>query len=117
WSVYDAAGRLIETINGVGSATVLAYDGASRLVSTTVYANLIASGTLTTLKTTPPTALTLPTADAVHDRVTRSFYDNDGRLIGGLDGDGFLTQIVYDSAGQKTQTVAYATITSSGVRA
>jgi YD repeat-containing protein len=113
WNVYDSAQQLIETIDGSGAATVYAYDGASRLVSTTQYANLIASGTVTGFKTTAPTSLQLPTADATNDRVTRHFYDNDGRLAGTLDAQGYLSKVVYDAAGQKLETVAYATQTSS----
>ncbi|HEY2710739.1 MAG TPA: Ig-like domain-containing protein [Caulobacteraceae bacterium] len=109
FDVYDSAHRLIETIDPSGAATVYAYDGASNLVSTTAYANLVASGTLSGLHTTPPTALVLPTASPGVDRVTRFFYDADNRLTATLDADGFLTQTQYDDAGQKVQTVAFAT--------
>jgi|GEM_PF-1247577 len=50
----------------------------------------------------------VPTVGA-EDRVTRTFYDNDGRVIGVLDPEGYLTQTKYDAAGQKVRTVRYAT--------
>ena len=117
WSVYDYAQRLIETIDAVGAATVYNYDGLSRLISTTAYANLITVATVTAFKSTPPSALVLPTADANNDRVTRNFFDGDSRLVAALDPEGYLSQTVYDSAGQKTQTIKYATAASTGLRA
>jgi YD repeat-containing protein len=117
WNIYDNAGRLIETIDGVGATTIYSYDGASRLLSTTAYANLIASGTLASFKTAAPATLQLPAADSAGDRVVRSFYDKDGLLIGTLDAEGYLAQNLYDKAGRKTQTIAYATATSSVYRA
>ncbi len=51
WNVYDQASRLLQTIDGTGSTTVYAYDGASELVSTTQYAGLISSANLAALKT------------------------------------------------------------------
>ncbi|NJM51723.1 MAG: RHS repeat protein [Sphingomonadales bacterium] len=59
------------------------------------------------------------TADAAKDRVTRVFYDRDGRLIGNLDAEGYLTRIIYDKAGQKVQERAYSAAinTKAGVAA
>jgi YD repeat-containing protein len=51
------------------------------------------------------------------DRLTRNFYDKDDRLFGRLDAEGYLTKIVYDKAGQKIETIAYAGATSAGLRA
>jgi YD repeat-containing protein len=117
WRVYDSANRLIEVIGGDGSATVYAYDGRSNLASTTSYANLIAPGTLAGFSATPPTTLQLPTADATHDNVSRNFYDEDGRLIGALDGSGYLSQILYNTQGEKVESVAFANLTTAGLRA
>ncbi len=117
WRVYDGADRLVEVIDGAGAASTFAYDGASRLTSVTAYANLIASGTVSGFKTTPPTTLQTPTADSTNDRVARNFYDNDGRLTGTLDAEGYLTKIVYDAAGRKTETIAYSGATSTTYRA
>jgi YD repeat-containing protein len=50
FQVYDAAQRLIQTIDGTGATSVFTYDGASRLTSTKSYANKLSGSTLTTLK-------------------------------------------------------------------
>ena len=117
WHIYDKSKRLIETIDAVGAATVNVYDGASRLLSTTTYANLVAQANLDTYKINAPTLLVLPSADVTNDRVSRYFYDRDGLLIGKLDGEGAFTQHLYDAAGKKTRTIAYATPTPAVLRA
>ena len=108
WRIYDAAGRLVETIDARGAVTEFSYDGASRLVSTYGYANLL---TIATLKSSPPTSKVLPTAAPAFDRLTRNFYTGADRLAGTLDGEGFLTQLIYDKAGRLIETVRYATPT------
>lgn len=108
WNIYDSANRLIETIDGNGGVTVFSYDGLSNLVSTTAYATALTS--VAAFKTTAPTTLQLPSADAPRDVVTRNFYDNDGRLIGALDGKGYLTQVVYNAGGQIVDKIAFATV-------
>jgi YD repeat-containing protein len=50
FQIYDAAQRLIQTIDGTGATSVFSYDGASRLVSTTQYANKLSGTVLTSLK-------------------------------------------------------------------
>ncbi len=115
WRVYDVDNRLVETIDGSGDCVVFAYDNDSNLVSTTAYANKLAS--VSGFKTTLPTSLQLPTADSAHDNVSRNFYDKDGLLVGVLDGAGYLSQILYNKAGQKTDTISYVTGTLSTHRA
>ncbi|WP_157215363.1 LysM peptidoglycan-binding domain-containing protein [Flavisphingomonas formosensis] len=107
WRVYDNADRLIETIDGTGVAVIYAYDGMSNLVSTTSYVNKLTSS-LATYRTTPPVTLRVPTANS-GDVVTRNFYDGDGRLVGVLDGTGHLSEIRYNAAGEKIETIAYWT--------
>lgn len=78
---YDDAGRLSTTAVTGGLATVTnAYDGASRLVSTTQ-----------------------------GSRVTRYYYDKDGRQLGSLDAEKGLVENVYDGAGRLIRTVRYGT--------
>ncbi|WP_443751362.1 glycohydrolase toxin TNT-related protein [Asticcacaulis solisilvae] len=113
WSVYDADGRLAEQIDAWGAVTAYSYDAAGRLITTTAYAGVLSAATVAAFKTTAPTAVILPGADANADRTTRTFYNADDQVIGTLDADGYLTQIIYDAAGRKTQTIAYATQTNS----
>ncbi|MDX8356530.1 DUF6531 domain-containing protein [Sphingopyxis terrae] len=112
WSVYDDGGRLVESIAGDGSVARFAYDGSDRLVKTTHFYNKLSAAQLTALRAAPPSAVVVPASDA-RDTVSRSFYDRDGRLIGALDGEGYLSEIVYDKAGQKVEEIAYAAKTGS----
>ena len=59
------------------------------------------------------TTAILPGDNPANDRVARSFYDKDGRLVGTLDGEGYLTETIYDRAGRQLKTIAYANITAS----
>ncbi|MBP2161889.1 MULTISPECIES: RHS repeat protein, partial [Asticcacaulis] len=117
WNVYDADGRLIEQIDAQGGVTAHTYDAAGRLIATTEYASKLAAATVTGFKTVAPVRLVLPTADAANDRVTRHFYNSDGQLIGTLDADGYLAQIIYDGGGRKVQTKAYNNATNAANRA
>jgi YD repeat-containing protein len=125
WNIYDNADRVVEkiiTVRGAwegqsGAVTTYAYDGTGQLVKTTQYANVLAPSTVAGFMASPPTAVTLPTANAASDRVTRSFYANDGLLIGELDGDGALKQFSYDKAGRLVTTTAYANLAAANLRA
>ncbi|MFT4025416.1 MAG: hypothetical protein QM676_01245 [Novosphingobium sp.] len=119
WTVYDRSGAVVGTIDAGGAVTKLVYDGAGRLTGTTQYANLLAAATvngsdgISGYRSSLPTTLTLPAADSANDRRSRGFFDSDGLLVGSLDADGYLTEILYDKAGRKTETVRYSGVTSS----
>jgi YD repeat-containing protein len=117
WTVYDAEGRVLQTILGDGSTAISTYDASGRLQKTTSYFNKVAGATVTGFVTTAPTALVTVTADSAKDAVARYFYDKDGLLIGTLDGEGYLIKNSYDSAGMLVATTAYATITLLANRA
>ncbi|MCB5191901.1 hypothetical protein LG198_14320, partial [Methylobacillus arboreus] len=107
--LYDQAGRLAKEIDGVGAVTAYTYDGASRLLTTTQYTKLLSQAQLDALTTTLNNGFdiqanhpnTMPVADSANDRVTRRLYDNDGLLVGVLDGEGYLTEYRYDQAGRQ----------------
>ena len=109
WTVYDGeTGLVSQTIDGFGAVTEFAYDAADRLIKTTAYATTIdVSGYRSTQIASLPTA---PVAPGVHadDVYSRSFYDASGRMIGALDGAGYLTETVYDDAGRVIEEIAYA---------
>ena len=67
------------------SATVFTYDAADRLVKTSV--SLTGGGSSNSL----------------------SLYDSTGRLVGSVDGEGFLTQYEYTKTNQLARTTRYAT--------
>lgn len=117
FSIYDDAGRLIETVLGDGSVTTYAYDTADRLIGMRSYANKLTSTQVNGLKAGPASAALTPTADSAKDAISRTFYDRAGRVIGALNGEGYLTQTVYDEAGRKIQQIAYAKVTDVGDRA
>lgn len=110
WNVYDAAGRVVQSIDGDGGVTDFAYDASNQLVKTTSYYNKVS---VATLKSTPPLTVVGVAANAAKDRISRTFYNRDGAVIGSLDGEGFLHEIIYDRAGQVVEEVAYATQTNS----
>ncbi|WP_135212625.1 HNH endonuclease [Vitreimonas flagellata] len=111
WTIYDANGRVAQTIQGDGSITNYAYDAAGRLVATRGYYNKLASGVVSGYLTSPPAT---PASVATHakDVIVRSFYDGDGRLIGALDGTGVLSEITYDGAGRKVAETTFANATA-----
>ncbi|WP_157754320.1 putative Ig domain-containing protein [Lysobacter capsici] len=91
---YDALGRLTSQDGGIdGAHTLYSYDGAGRLVQTS---RQDIAGTT---------------------RTTRYFYDAQGRQTGQLDAEGYLVEHVYDLAGRRIATTAYATATVVAQRA
>lgn len=109
WRVYDADGRLTETIDGDGDVTTYAYDNRSNVILSFAYANKLSSTVVSGFQTTFPTSNVTPTTSLGQDDRTRSFFDPENRLIGQLNGDGDLSRIIYDHAGRKIETVTYST--------
>lgn len=108
---YDGEGHLIGRLDGEGYLTEYYYDAAGRLTQQTARANqsdaaLRAAGTLADLKmsvgqddeTTP---------DPERDITTYFLYDGQGRQVGELDGEGYLTETVYDVSGNVSQLIRY----------
>ncbi|MBN8811110.1 MULTISPECIES: GH-E family nuclease [unclassified Sphingomonas] len=116
WSVYDKLGQVVASIAGDGSVATMAYDKSGRLVGTTAYAVKLTAGQIAGFKTTPPLLTDIPAPTAA-DAITRSFYDRDGRLLGRLDGEGFLVRNVYDKAGNKVSEIASYNAVPAGLRA
>jgi len=100
---YDNDGRLRATLDAEGCLTEVRYDAAGRQTQRIAYANataasLRASGTLSQL---------LPAASA-DDIQTSYLYNGLGQLAGQVDGEGYLTENVYDANGNLTQSIRYA---------
>ncbi|NEX63125.1 DUF4214 domain-containing protein [Noviherbaspirillum galbum] len=107
WKLYDDAGRLAVTVDELGFVTRNTYDGASRLVSTVRYANPVKTAAISAATLASDAAVT-PVPDAANDRRTSTIYDNDGRQVGVVDGNGFLQCTDVDGAGRAVHTIAYA---------
>jgi len=103
-SVYDAAGRKVYDIDAVGDVTQYVYDGAGRLTSSVQYA--VPVSIAASVDSLTPSQIGVTTTPG-SDRRTSYFYDNDGRLVGQLDARGYLTQSIYDAAGELIEKIAY----------
>jgi YD repeat-containing protein len=115
WRIYDVSGQLTQTIDAAGAVQAFAYDGAGRLVSSLAYDTML--GSVAGFKTTLPLTVQTIAANNAKDRASRNFYSADGLMIGVLDGEGYLTEIKYDQAGRKTETICFAGATTASLRA
>ncbi|MEH3047773.1 hypothetical protein [Sphingomonas adhaesiva] len=109
YDLYDGAGRHVATIDGAGRITEYSYDGNDRLVGTTSYRNTIASSYFATLDD-PNNTLALSTIrPAAHAQDVSSWtvYDNEGRVLQTIAGDGSTVMSTYDTAGRLQMTTGY----------
>ena len=102
---YDAENQLVFTLNALGGVTRADYDAEGRLVKATAYANAV-SGLSSYGVADIAAAIT---ADSARDKVDRSVFDKDGRLVYGIDSLGGVVKNEYDAAGRVVKTTAYAT--------
>ncbi|MDN6886170.1 Ig-like domain repeat protein, partial [Variovorax sp. CAN2819] len=91
---YNAAGEQIQTIRYANRATNFSSVSA-RMMAVAIAR---ASGDLTGLRP----------KDSPNDIRTYSFYNARGQLVGQVDGEGYLTETVYDVRGNVVQTKRYA---------
>ncbi|MGN8064570.1 LysM peptidoglycan-binding domain-containing protein [Ralstonia sp. 22111] len=117
WNFYDTAGRVAWQVDALGNVTQTQYDGASRVVAVTQFATAVdtsqlGNGTNVTLALAGSPNVGQPGVVAVNqnaaDRSITRIYDNDGLLRATIDGEGYLTEVRYNAAGQPVQTIAYA---------
>ncbi|MDQ1133914.1 YD repeat-containing protein [Pseudoxanthomonas winnipegensis] len=109
---YDLSGALVGTLDAEGYLSEYAYDAAGRRVQQVRYAVATdatqrAAGTLDALRPASDTA----------DQTTRWFYDRRGNLIGELDPEGYVTEYIYDEAGNSRATRRYYHAAAAQVRA
>ncbi|OJZ07381.1 MAG: hypothetical protein BGP22_17795 [Variovorax sp. 67-131] len=110
--LYGHDGRLQGLLDGEGYLTEYKYNAAGEIVETirraersvtevdraTAVADARASRSLAGLRR----------GDSADDIHTYNFYDARGRLVGQVDGEGYLNETVYDARGNITQTIRYA---------
>ncbi|MEQ1551118.1 hypothetical protein, partial [Sphingorhabdus sp.] len=113
--VYDKENRQIFSLSPHGEVVETGYDAEGRVVWTRAWANRIAQATLDGLSTevSEATVRSLLQADS-RDRVTRIYYDGDGRRAYAIDGEGYVTRFKYDGANNIVKTVVYATSYGAG---
>jgi YD repeat-containing protein len=106
---YDNEGHLAGTLDAAGYLIEYVYDAAGNLNRQIAYANITASANwnLGTLSQLRPATDTEIVTDYERDIVTYFYYDGQGRQIGALDGEGYLTESLYDVDGQVTQSIRY----------
>ncbi|WPH13372.1 LysM peptidoglycan-binding domain-containing protein [Variovorax paradoxus] len=114
-TLYDLDGRVQAVIDGEGYLTEYRYNGAGALTQTIRYASAApgfgdAAGfaaAVATARATNTLAALLPPASAGDIR-TYNFYNAREQLVGQVDGEGYLTETVYDANGNVAQTLRYA---------
>ncbi|QHI97338.1 hypothetical protein GT347_04690 [Xylophilus rhododendri] len=117
--ILTAAGHLAASVDAEGYLTEYRYNAAGQLVQTIAYANRIPGATDPQSRTQAITQA-VAQARAAHsvqnllpaasDQDIRSFtyYDASGRVIGQIDGEGYLTETVYDTNGHVARSIRYA---------
>jgi YD repeat-containing protein len=99
--IYDADGNRVGMVDADAYLTEYVYDAARQLIRQTAYAFQANEGT--TLDEVRPDPES-------NDITTRYFYDGEGRQIGALDGVGYLTETLYDAAGNVSQQIRYDSV-------
>ena len=93
---YDAADRLVYSVDGVGAVTRYGYDGNGNVLSETRFATAIGAGA------EPATV-----AGSAADRTTKQAYDKANRLVFSVDALGGVTENSYDDNGNLLRRAAY----------
>ncbi len=115
YHVYDALGRALYTMDGLGGVTARTYDGNGNVLTELAYATRIPMST--PLKPAEMAAALELVRDADHDRSIRNVYDAAGRLRWSVDGTGAVTQRAYDRNGNLVSLVQHATALPEGAAA
>ncbi|MDX2164524.1 MAG: hypothetical protein SFW07_03800 [Gammaproteobacteria bacterium] len=106
YTFFDKSGRKAYEVDADNYVAQYFYDNLNRRIATIQYATQLSAANLATLKSGG--VINLP-QDFTKDRVSRSFWDNDGLLIGKQDAAGFVTQLVRDAGGRITGKLVYYT--------
>ncbi|MEM8697268.1 MAG: hypothetical protein AAGE05_14700, partial [Pseudomonadota bacterium] len=107
--VYDEENRQIYAVDLTGALTRTDYDEEGRVVTEYRHATLVGGGFPTALALSVSDVSSNAPAPVSADRSTHYAYDNDGRLRFIEDAEGYVTQYLYDDAGNIVRTNAYST--------
>ena len=107
---YDTAGARLADLDAEGYLTEYRYDAAGRQTDTLAHAAPLSAAT-----PHASSALADIVADISADATaalknirTYTFYDGKGQVRGTVDGEGYLTEYVYDEAGNRTLELRYS---------
>lgn len=125
---YDGLGRMLSAQNALTQTTLSSYDDANRKTSVSYANGLIttstfdAAGRLISVLQSSSSSANLGTSQYFYDaagrlRMTQDatgvrawvLYDEAGRKVADIDGNGSLTEYLYNKNNQLTQSIAYAT--------
>ena len=115
WYVYDADNRVTHTIDALGGVTQSTYDAEDRVIATRRYSASISTATVAGFGNIVTTSnFSISTGGL--DRVSRSFFDRDGREAYTIDTAGTVTQISRTAWRQKNilQPFPISTLRRSG---
>ncbi|WP_143873778.1 DUF6531 domain-containing protein [Catenovulum sediminis] len=102
---YDNDGLQIATLNAEGYLTENIYDAAGRVTQTIRYGTEVTGDTFTSGNFDA-----VSTVASSGDRLNSyNFYDAQGRLIGHVNEQGYLTETIYEPALQQTRSIQYKT--------
>ncbi len=114
--IYDRDGLLRAAIDGEGYLAETRYDAAGEVVETIAYATKVDGFTdaasiaarVAVARASDSLEGLLPAADADGDVHAFTYYNARGQEIAAVNGEGYLTEIVYDQNGNITRTIQYA---------
>jgi YD repeat-containing protein len=109
-SLYNAAGKVIATIDPANVVTTVQYDGTGQVVATTQYATPLTNAQRNALGGAPTwAALQADLTSNANNRTTLTLHDADGRVVATIDAQGYVTVTAYNAAGEAVLHTAYAT--------
>ncbi|MDQ0014937.1 YD repeat-containing protein, partial [Variovorax boronicumulans] len=98
--VYDAAGRVVITIGHAHADRLINYYSKLTSAGNRMEAIAIARASYNLQGLRP--------GDLWQTALTYNYYDDQGRLVGQVDAEGYLTETAYDIRGNVVQTIRYA---------
>ncbi|RKP48432.1 LysM peptidoglycan-binding domain-containing protein [Trinickia fusca] len=104
---YDNDGQLIGTLDAEGGLVEYRYDAAGRQTGRIAYATPVSSTAAAQAGATLGSLIPAASSDDAH---SYTLYDGKGEVSGQVDAEGYLTETVYDAAGNVAKTIRYATV-------
>jgi len=113
YTAYDGEGRVKYKLDAYLRPTEYVYDAAGRVIKTIDYAGSINTQTDYSVANVASQISSLNLAANANVRTTRALYDNAGRLIYTVDAAGAVTAFGYNALGQQISLKRFATLYTS----